>query len=235
MFLVPLLLLALCSPAEAQRSPNIPRIGYVSATGNANSPSSHIADFQRGLRDRGYIEGQNILVDYRYIDEQQDRVPGLIADLVRLKVDVLVIVSLSAIRAAKQATSAIPIVMVSAVDPVLTGLVDSLARPGRNVTGVTRLTRALSGKRLELLKEVLPGMSRAGVLWDAESQGAAVAFQEYKAVAPALKIQIQRLEIKAPTELEHAFQAAMEERVHAIIAIIGTLLILMQKGLRILR
>src|SRR3982751_2498225 len=94
MFLVPLLLLALCSPAEAQRSPNIPRIGYVSATGNANSPSIHIADFQRGLRDRGYIEGQNILVDYRYIDGQQDRVPGLIADLVRLKVDVLVIVSL---------------------------------------------------------------------------------------------------------------------------------------------
>ena len=125
--------------------------------------------FRQGLRDLGYIEGKNILVEYRYIEGKRDRIPGLVAELVQLKVDVLVSGTLPAIRAAKQATKTIPIVMVTTMDPVATGLVDSLARPGGNITGLTRLTRDLSGKRLELLKEVVPGISRVGVLWDAEA------------------------------------------------------------------
>ena len=140
------------------------------------------------------------------------------AELVQLKVDVLVSGTLATIRAAKQATKTIPIVMVIAVDPVATGLVDSLARPGGNITGLTRLTRELSGKRLELLKEVIPRISRVGVLWNADNSSAAIAFKEYEAAAPALKIQLQSLEVRGSNpDLEGAFQAAVKERASAVV------------------
>ena len=139
------------------------------------------------MRDLGYVEGKNILIEYRYVEGKADRIPSLVAELVQLKVDVLVAASPPAIRAAKQATKTIPIVMVTTQDPVATGLVDSLARPGGNITGLTRLTRDLSGKRLELLKEVVPAISRVGVLWDAE-QSRTSTFKEYEAAARALKI-----------------------------------------------
>jgi putative ABC transport system substrate-binding protein len=146
----------------------IPRIGYVAASGSEGG-SAHRTVFRQGLRDLGYIEGKNILVESRYLDGMTDRSASAVAELLYLKVDAIVSTSPVVIRAAMQASKTIPIVLITVADPVATGLIDSLARPGGNVTGVTRLTRDLSGKRLELLKEAVPGISRIGVLLVADS------------------------------------------------------------------
>ncbi len=213
-------LLALSFPAQAQQPKKIPRIGYVSGIGDPSNPVPSVEGFRQGLRDLGYIEGKNILVEYRYLEGKLDRVPGLVAELVQLKVDVFVSSNFPAIRAAKQATKTIPIVMVTTQDPVATGIVNSLARPGGNITGLTRLTRDLSGKRLELLKEMVPGKSRVGVLWDTNAPGPIIGFKEYEAAAPALKIQIQSLEVAGPNpDLEGAFQAAAKGRAGGLITI----------------
>ncbi|MBI2350370.1 MAG: hypothetical protein HYV00_02630, partial [Deltaproteobacteria bacterium] len=153
--------------AQAQQAGKIPRIGFVSGPGDPNTPGLHVEAFRQGLRDLGYIEGKNILVEYRYVEGNAARAPGLVAELVQLKVDVLVTGLLGAIRAGKQATKTIPIVMVTLVDPVATGLIDSLARPGGNVTGLTRLTRELSGKRLELALRLRLWVSKSMRLWRA--------------------------------------------------------------------
>src|SRR4030095_3302623 len=158
------LLLALCSFAEAQQPKKIPRIGYVSVSGDAKNPGRFVEAFRQGLRDIGYIEGKNIAVEYRYPGSQPELVPGFVAELVQLKVDILVSSSAGVLKAAKEATKTIPIVMITSQDPVATGMVESLAQPGGNITGLTRLTRELSGKRLELFKEAVPGISRVGVL-----------------------------------------------------------------------
>jgi putative ABC transport system substrate-binding protein len=173
--------------AEAQQPAKVPRIGYVSADDAPKTPGFQVEAFQQGLRDLGYIEGKNILVEYRYIEGKRDRISDLVAELVQLKVDVLVSGTLPAILAAKQATKAIPLVMVTNVDPVGTGIVDSLARPGGNITGLTRLTRELSGKRLELLKEAVPAISRVGVLWETEASIGPIGLKEYEAAARTLK------------------------------------------------
>jgi putative tryptophan/tyrosine transport system substrate-binding protein len=208
--------------AGAQQPAKIPRLGYVAAA--ANPKTSTMEAFRQGLKNLGYVEGKNILVEYRYAEGMEDRLPSLVDELVQLKVDVLIIPPLRAIRAAQQATKTIPIVMVTTADPVATGLVDSLARPGGNITGLTRLTAELSGKRLELLKDVVPGMSRVGVLWDAEGAGSANSFKEYDAAARALKIPLQSLEVRAPNpNLDRAFQAAAKGRVSALIIVTGGL------------
>jgi putative tryptophan/tyrosine transport system substrate-binding protein len=218
-------LLAVAVIAEAQQRTKIPRIGHLSTSGDPSNPGLSVEAFRQGLRDLGYIEGKNILVEYRYAEGNPDRVPGLIAELVQLKVDVLVCPSLAAIRAAKQATKTIPIVMRTSVDPVATGLVDSLARPGGNITGTTNLQRDLSGKRLELLKEVVPRISRLAVLWNADTQAAAISFKEYVAAVGALKIQLQSLEVRGPSpDFDGAFQAAAKERADALITITDALL-----------
>ncbi|MBI2349429.1 MAG: ABC transporter substrate-binding protein [Deltaproteobacteria bacterium] len=211
--------------AQAQQTKKVPRIGYLDASGDSSAPSPSLEAFRQGLRDLGYIEGRNILVEYRYAVGKLDRIPGLVAELVQLKVDVLVAPVLPAIRAAKQATKTIPLVMVLAVDPVATGIVDSLARPGGNITGLTRLTRDLSGKRLELLREAVPGLSRVGVLWDTEAPGPAIAFKEYEAAARALKIQLQSLEVQGPNPgLEGAFGAASKGRAGGLVVITNPVL-----------
>jgi putative tryptophan/tyrosine transport system substrate-binding protein len=196
------ILFALCVSAEAQQPGKVPQIGILVPSGDPSTPSRQVEAFRQGLRELGYIEGKNILVEYRYAEGKQDRIPSLVAELVQLKVDVFVVTSLRAIRAAMQATKTIPIVMVTTVDPVASGLVVSLARPGGNITGLTRLTRELTGKRLELLKEVAPRISRAGVLWDATGTG----FKEYEAAADALKIQLHSLGVRGPNpDLDGAF------------------------------
>jgi putative tryptophan/tyrosine transport system substrate-binding protein len=208
--------------AEAQQPTKIPQIGYVSGQGGPKAPGPLVGGFRQGLRDLGYVERKNILVEYRYtVEEGLDRVPGLVTELVQLKVDVLVATSTSAIRAAKQATKTIPIVMVSSTDPVAAGFVDSLARPGGNITGVVRFSRELSGKRLELLKEAVPRMSRIGVLWDGNAApGPAIAFKEYEAAARSLKLEFQSLEVRGPhPDLDDAFQAAAKGRVNALIVV----------------
>jgi putative ABC transport system substrate-binding protein len=219
------MLSALSLPAEAQQPAKVPRAGYVSTTGDANNPGPQIGAFRQGLRDLGHIEGQNILVDYRYIEGKMDRTPAFVAELIQLKADVIVVTGLTPVRAAKEATKTIPIVMVTTQDPVTTGLVDSLARPGGNITGLARFTRELSGKRLELLKEVVPKTSRVAVLSNAAEPGAAIALKEYEEAASALKIQLQSLGVRGPNpDLEGAFQAATMRRANALITITGSLL-----------
>ncbi len=213
------ILLALSFSVEAQQPKKVPRVGLLFGA----SPSSNMdrtEAFRQALRDLGYIEGKNILIEYRYAEEKLDRVPGLVAELVQLKVDVLVAPFQEGVLAAKQATKTIPIVISTAQDPVATGIIDSFARPGGNITGLTRLTRELSGKRLELLAEVVPGISRVGILWNADSVGASVGFKEYEAAARALKIQLQSLGVRGPNpDLEGAFQSASNGHASALITI----------------
>jgi putative tryptophan/tyrosine transport system substrate-binding protein len=221
---VGLIILAAIVPAEAQQPKKVPHIGFVGSSGDPSNPGRLVKAFQQGLRELGYVEGKNILVDYRYAHGNVDRLSRLTVELVQLKVDVLVLQNLLAIRAAKQATKTIPIVMLIADDPVETGLIHSLPRPGGNVTGVARLTRELGGKRLELLKEVIPMMSRVGILRgatrDAEASGPFFAFKEYETAAHALKIQLQSLGVRGPKpDFESAFQAAVKGRVNALIAV----------------
>ena len=156
--------LALASVRLVEAQQKVPRIGYVSGTGDPSNPGRNVEAFRQGLRDLGYVEGKNILIEYRYYERDRDRIPRLIAELVELKVEILVATSPPDIRAAKQATKTIPILIVTTQDPVATGIVDSLARPGGNITGLTTLSRDLTGKRLELLKELVPKLSRVGVL-----------------------------------------------------------------------
>ena len=213
------------SLAEAQQPTKVPRIGFAVGQGSTKNPGPNVEAFRQGLQGLGYIEGKNIVVEYRYAEGIEDRLPGLVAELVGLKVDVIVVPPVVAIRAAKQATKTIPIVMVTTADPVAIGLIESLARPGGNITGLTRLTAELSGKRLELLKEAVMGLSRVGVLWDADGAGSANSFKEYDAAARALKIALQSLEVRGPNpDLDGAFQAAAKRHVSALIAIRGSLL-----------
>jgi putative ABC transport system substrate-binding protein len=221
--LVTLALAILVAPlaADAQPPTNVPRIALLSGrrTPTPATPDANAEAFRQGLRDLGYIEGTNILVEYPYAEAREDHIPSLVAELV-LKVDVLVSTSTTAILAAKQATKTIPIVMVTQVDPVATGIVESLARPGGNITGLTRLTRELTGKRLELLQEVVPTLSRVGVLVDADSAASATVLKDYEAAARALKITLQAVEVRSSNpDFEGAIQAAAQARVSALITV----------------
>jgi putative tryptophan/tyrosine transport system substrate-binding protein len=220
---------ALCGAvAAAQQPKKIPTIAYLSG-GDPSNPERGVKAFRQGLLDLGYIEGKNILVEYRYAEGQNDRMPSLVAELVQLKVDVLVSPVGPAIRAAQQATKTIPIVMVAAGDPVATGYVDSLARPGRNITGVTRLTRDLGGKRLELIKELVPALSSVGVLWST-TDGLRTNVQNYEAAARALKIPLQSLEVHSPNpDFDGAFRDAAKGRSNALITVRNSLLSRYQK------
>jgi putative ABC transport system substrate-binding protein len=212
------MLLALAVIAEAQQPTKVPRIGFV--TGGSTTAGPQVEAFRRGLRDLGYIEGKTLLVEHRDVEGKPERSPGLIAELLQLKVDVIVASPITAIRAAKEATHTIPVVMITSQDPVATGLIDSLARPGKNITGLTRLTRELSGKRLELLTEVVPRISRVGVLGNAKLPGSAVAFKEYEVAARALKIKLISLELRgAKHEFENAFRSAKKGRASALITV----------------
>ena len=215
------------SVVKAQQTARIPRIGFVAGSREGTS----IGAFQRGLRDLGYIDGKHIQVEYRYAEGNVDRIPTLVNELVQLKVDVLVVITLIGIRAAKEATKTIPIVMVTTQDPVATGIIDSLGRPGGNITGVTTLTRDLNGKRLELLKETVVGISRVGVLWDTNAgPGPAIAFKEYEASAGGLKIQLQSLAVRGPNpDFDGSFQAATKGHISAMITINNLVLTRYQK------
>jgi putative ABC transport system substrate-binding protein len=179
-----------------------------------------LAAFQQGLQALGHVEGKTILVEHRYAEGKLDKIPEIVAQLVQLKVDVIVAAPLTAIRAAKDATQTIPIVMVTSVDPVARGLVESLARPGGNITGLTRLGRDLSGKRLEFLKEVVPEMSAVGILRAGSREAQTVSFGEYETAARALKIQIQSFEVRSPIpDFESAIQAATKARANGLVVI----------------
>jgi len=223
-------LLTTVSLAEAQQPAKIPRIGYVSGTGDPSNPGPYVEAFRQGLRDLGHIDGKNIVIEYRGAEGNLARVPGLVNELVQLKVDVLVVPIRSAILAAKHATKTIPIVMVSGGDPVATGLIDSLARPGGNITGLSTLSRELIGKRLELLTEVVPRLSRVGVLQNQDEKTAPDNFKEHETAARALKIQLQSLEVRGLNpDIEGAFQAAAKGRANALITVTSAPLFLQRK------
>src|SRR5215471_18541694 len=212
--LVAVILLTLCVPAEAQQPRKVPRIGYLS-NADAATDSARTEGIRLALRNLGYIEGQNIAIEYRYADGKVDRAPELAAELVRLKVDIIVVGSGDQwIRAAKNATKTIPIVMAGqGTDPVRAGFVESLARPGGNVTGLTALSRELGGKRLELLKEAVPKLSRVAVLYDPANLPSLHEVKELlPADARALKLTIQPWEIRAVDDFEKVFAALNKQR-----------------------
>ena len=205
------LLFAPCSTVEAQQTAKLPRIGYLSSA----SPSVVSGAFRHGLRELGYVEGKNIVIEQRYAEGKFDRLPELAAELVRLKVDIIVAAGgIRAIRAAKNATTAIPIVMGgSGIDPVVAGLVESLARPGGNVTGITNLTRELGGKRLELLKESVPNVARVAVLYESANPGSLRELKEIlPATARALELTVRSWEIPDADGFEKVFAALNKER-----------------------
>jgi putative ABC transport system substrate-binding protein len=204
--------------AEAQQPSKVSLIGYLANT--ASGTRGQIEAFRQGLRELGRIEGQNTQIEYRYIEGQQHRVPDLIGEFLRLNADVLVLSTLTSIRAAKQATTTIPVVIVMNGDPVAAGVIDSLARPGGNITGVARLTRELNGKRLEMLKQVIPGISSIAVLWDANGPGPAGSFKEYESVGRSLHLKIQSHEFRGPDpDWEGIFERARKSSAGAVIAV----------------
>jgi putative ABC transport system substrate-binding protein len=215
------LLLALSFSAEAQQPKKVPRIGYLSNT-DAATDSARAEGIRVALRERGYIEGQNIAIEYRYAEGKVDLAPELAAELVRLKVDIIVVASGDQwIRAAKNATRTIPIVMMGqGSDPVRAGHVESLARPGGNVTGLTSLGRELGGKRLELLKEAVPKLSRVAVLYDPANPSSLHEVKELlPADARALKLTIQPWEIRAVDDYEKVFAALNKQRPDGLYAL----------------
>jgi len=216
-----ILFLAAVNPAEAQQPKKVPRIGYLSNTDRAGE-STRSEAIRRALRELGYIEGQNIAIEYRYAEGKVDRAPELAAELVHLKVDIIVVAGGNRIiLAAKNATKTIPIVMVgAAIDPVEAGLVESLARPGGNVTGVTNLTRELGGKRLELLKEAVPKVARVAVLYDPASSGGVLEVKEVLPVAArALGLTLQPWEVRAADGFEKVFAAMGKQRPDGLYAL----------------
>jgi ABC-type uncharacterized transport system substrate-binding protein len=205
--------LAPCSPAEAQQPKKVPRIGYLSS-GDPATEFTRSEGIRLALRELGYIEGQNIAIDYRYAEGKLDRYPELVADLLRLKVDIIVAAVGGTIQAAKNATKTIPIVMAGlADDPVRRGFVESLARPGGNVTGITSLARELAGKRLELFKEAVPKIARVAVLYDPAIPASVTEVKEYLPVAArSLKLTIRSWEIRAADDFEKVFAALNKQR-----------------------
>jgi len=222
------LLLALGSPAEAQQAKKVSRIGSL-ATGSISTSPSRRKAFREGLRELGYVEGKNIVIESRYAEGKLDRLPALAAELVRLKVDVIVTASSASTRSAKQATSTIPIVMLYDDDPVGSGFVASLARPGGNITGLSTLSPETSGKQLELLKEIVPKLSHVAVLGNATTPGSPQALREINVAADALRVQLQYLEVQGPKDIETAFRAANKEHADAVLVVSTSVLYLHRK------
>ncbi len=217
--LLAILILASVHLADAQQPGKIPRIGYL-------SPLSSSRDFTRregflqGLREHGYIEGQNVVIEDRFADGSLDRQDELAAELVRLRVDVILAGGgTPTARAAKKATQTIPIIMTNVAEPVANGLVASLAHPGGNVTGLTTLTQDLSGKRLELLKETIPKVARVAVLFNSTIPERLAELEETQAAAQTFHVRIQSLKVQGPKDLDAAFKAATDGRAQALIVL----------------
>jgi ABC-type uncharacterized transport system substrate-binding protein len=209
--------------AQTQQPGKAARVGYVSSIGSAASDRSFEA-LQQGLRDLGHIEGKNILFEYRGAEGKPDRMPSLVAELVQLKVDVLFCPNLPAIDAAKQATKTIPIVMVSNVDPVELGIVDSFARPGGNITGLTLQSLELSGKRLELLKEIFPKLTRVALVWNLGDQSMNLITKQIQAVAPPLGVTLQPFGVRDSNDFGGIFAKISQNPPDALFSIADRLI-----------
>jgi putative tryptophan/tyrosine transport system substrate-binding protein len=211
------MLFAVCVPAQAQQPKKVLRIGYLSS----GSPSTNLGDLQaflQGLRELGYVEGKNVLIEYKWAEGKFERTPEMAEELVRLKVDIIIAPNSAIARAAKKATTTIPIVMANAGNPFGEGLVANLAHPGGNVTGLTNLSQELSGKRLELLKQIFPTLVRAAVLSTAPGRGQERRdVKELQAAATFLKLQLQILEVRIDDEFEKVFEDAAKARATALV------------------
>jgi putative ABC transport system substrate-binding protein len=210
---------AMCGAvAQAQQAKKVPRIAYLTG----NSPSTNVARieaFRQGLRELGYVEGKNIIIEWRYAEGKADRLPALAAELVRIKVEVIVTTGPGPTRAAKEATTTIPIVMAQDPDPVGNGFVASLARPGGNITGLATLAPELSGKQLELLMEIVTRLSRVAVLVTSTRPGNAQNLKETELAAGAFGVKLQYLDVLIPKDLETAFRAASKGRVDGVLVL----------------
>jgi putative tryptophan/tyrosine transport system substrate-binding protein len=218
--LIAMVLLAVAVIAEAQQPQKVPRIGFL-ATVSPSTISDRVEAFRQGLRELGYVEGKNIVVEWRYAEGKLDRLPALAAELVRLKTDIIVTAGPQATRRAKEATVTIPIVMGFDNDPVGSGFVASLPRPGGNITGLSTLAPEISGKQLELLKEIVPKLSRVAVLGDSNEPGNAQALKEVELAAGAFKVQLQYLDVLNLKDIENSFQSASKQRAGAVIVLAG--------------
>ena len=213
-------LFALCGSAQAQQPAKVPRIGYLAAS-SLSTIASRIDAFKQGLSDLGYVEGKTIVIEWRSAEGKLDRLPALAAELVRLKVDVVVTSASTQTPVAKAATSTIPIVMAQDGDPVAAGFVASLARPGGNITGLSTLSPEVSGKRLELLKEIIPKLSRVAVFGSSNNPGNTQSLKEIEVAAGAFKLQLQFLNVLGPENIETVFQAASRGHADAVLVLAG--------------
>src|SRR5262245_1701947 len=222
-----LVLLAVAAIAEAQQQSKVSKIGWL-ASGPGRIPQFN--NYKKALRALGYVEGKNIFIEYRFPEEGNgDRLPVLAEELVRLKVDLIVAISTTAAQAAKNATRTIPIVFTSGGDPVAVGLIDSPARPGGNITGFTTIGAVLAGKRLELLKETVPKLSRVAVLWDPQDPSAAQQWKESQLPARELGLQLHSMEIGSANDFESAFKEAIKARSAGLAVTSGALPLSNQK------
>jgi putative tryptophan/tyrosine transport system substrate-binding protein len=212
------MLFALSFPTNAQQPTKVSRIGFLSAP-SPSAVSARAEAFRQGLHDLGHVEGQDIAIEYRYAEGKLDRFPALAAELVRLKVDVILTGTSAGTRSAKEATATIPIVMAQDGDPVGNGFVASLARPGGNITGLSSLAPEISGKRLELLKEIGPKFSRVAVFGNSASPGTAQSLKESELAAGAFGVQLQYLDVRNPKDIETAFAAASKGRADAVLVL----------------
>mgnify|MGYP001568906791 FL=1 len=203
---------------QAQQAGKVHRIGFL-GNSTAALEANLVGPFREGLRDLGYVEGQNILIEYRWADGKYERFPALIAELIALKVDVIVTAGTPATLAVKKATTSVPLVMVAVGDPVGTGIVASLNRPGGNITGLTSISPELEGKRLELLREVVPKLSRVAVLWNPVSPFQVIAEKEVRAAAQVLRMNVLSLGVRTPEELKDALAAIARERPGALLVL----------------
>jgi putative ABC transport system substrate-binding protein len=217
-------LLAVAVIAEAQQPKKVPRIGYLAGASHA-AIAFRLEAFRQGLRELGYLEGKNIGIEYRYSEGNFRRQKELAFELARANVDVIVTSGPASTRAAKEATATIPIIMTFDSDPVGSGSVASLARPGGNITGLSTLAPEISGKQLELLKEIVPKLSRVAVIGSSANPGNAQVLKEMEAVAQVFSVKLQYLDILDPKELEAAFRTASNERADAMVVLAGTIII----------
>ncbi|MGH7262748.1 MAG: ABC transporter substrate-binding protein [Candidatus Rokuibacteriota bacterium] len=204
--------------AHAQQSGKVPRIGFL-GNSTAALETNLVGPFREGLRDLGYDEGRNVLIEYRWAEGNYERFPALIAELIALKVDVIVTAGTPATLAVKKATASVPLVMIAVGDPVGTGIVASLGRPGGNITGLTSISPELDGKRLELLREVVPGISHIAVLWNAGSPLQVVAEKQTQAAARVLRMKMLSLGVRTQEEIEAAFATMVRERPGALLVL----------------
>jgi putative tryptophan/tyrosine transport system substrate-binding protein len=218
-YVLPVLILATIHFAEAQQSAKVHRIGYQTADSRSAHADVRAEAFREGLRELGYVEGRNIVIEWRQAEGKRDRLPALAAELVRLKVDVIVTGGPTATRPVKAATTTIPIVMTQDSDPVGNGFIASLARPGGNITGLSNLAQEISGKRLELLKEIVPKLSRVAVLGMSTNPGNSQSLRETELAAGAFGVQIQYLDARDSKDIEAALRTASKGRADAVLVL----------------